>query len=36
MMVYSLTKRAVAYVNWGCWVVDCFVGCGNAERLDVG
>jgi hypothetical protein len=28
--------RAVAYVNWGRWVVECPYGCGNALTLPPG
>lgn len=36
MTVYSPTRPATAYVNWGRWIADCPAGCGNAERLTPG
>jgi hypothetical protein len=36
MTVYSPTRRAIAYVNWGRWVSDCPAGCGSAQRLEPG
>ncbi len=27
------TNKALAYVNWGKWVADCYLGCGYAVAL---
>lgn len=36
MSVYSPTRPALAYLNWGRWIADCPGGCRNAERLTPG